>query len=368
MPVMRVEKNGNYTVMANYHLRDNRLSLKAKGLLSVMLSLPAGWDYTLAGLAHISREGISAIRGAVLELECAGYVVRTRIRNKAGQLTDSEYTIYEFPQGENLPDPGMIHDSAVPVMSSDRSQGMESGRSSSGNPVSGNPMSGFPTLGIPPLDDPALGNRTQTNTDIERKEKRNTDRSNPNQSGTYPSIGDMEPQEPGMQHQQAAISDAAAKMDTACSQAQLLPSSSHEAMSVQQEYMTEETSIPGMRRRLTYDEFVRKVKRQIDYWDLIDGKYKDEIENILSIMVEVLSAQCQTFTISGRKYPADLVHYRFSEINANTVEYVLECMHNCGSDIRNIKQYLITALFNAPATCDSYYGAAVRRDFAFLRG
>ena len=63
MPVMRVEKNGNYTVMANYHLRDNRLSLKAKGLLSVMLSLPAGWDYTLAGLAHISREGISAIRG-----------------------------------------------------------------------------------------------------------------------------------------------------------------------------------------------------------------------------------------------------------------------------------------------------------------
>ena len=72
MPVMRVQKNSNYTVMANHHLRDDQLSLKAKGLLSVMLSLPADWDYTLAGLAHISKEGVDAIRAAVNELVNAG--------------------------------------------------------------------------------------------------------------------------------------------------------------------------------------------------------------------------------------------------------------------------------------------------------
>ena len=95
--------------------------------------------------------------------------------------------------------------------------------------------------------------------------------------------------------------------------------------------------------------------------------HKDEIENILSIMVEVLSTQCEFFTISGKKYPADLVHQRFSEINSGHIEYVLECLHKCGSDIRNIKQYLIAALFNAPATYSSYYSAAVRRDCAWLQ-
>ncbi len=98
MAVMRVEKNGNYTIMANYHLRDNRLSMKAKGLLSVMLALPPEWDYTLKGLTKISKEGISAIRAAIVELEAAGYVTRARVRNEAGQLTDTEYTIYEFSQ------------------------------------------------------------------------------------------------------------------------------------------------------------------------------------------------------------------------------------------------------------------------------
>jgi len=95
MAVMRVEKNSNYTVMANYHLRDKRLSLKAKGLLSVMISLPAEWDYTLAGLAYISKEGVSAIRAAIQELEENGYVTRARLRNEAGQLGDTEYTIMD---------------------------------------------------------------------------------------------------------------------------------------------------------------------------------------------------------------------------------------------------------------------------------
>ena len=86
MAVFRVERTQNYTVMSNYHLRDRRLSLKAKGLLSLMLSLPEDWDYTLSGLARISLEGKDAIRAAVVELEQAGYVQRRQTTEQSGQV------------------------------------------------------------------------------------------------------------------------------------------------------------------------------------------------------------------------------------------------------------------------------------------
>ena len=79
MAVFRVERTQNYTVMSNYHLRDKTISFKAKGLLSLMLSLPEDWDYTLAGLARISLEGKDAIRAAVVALEKAGHVPRSRV-------------------------------------------------------------------------------------------------------------------------------------------------------------------------------------------------------------------------------------------------------------------------------------------------
>ena len=98
MAVFRVEKNKGYTVMSNHHLRNKELSLKAKGLLSQMLSLPEDWDYTLAGLSLINRESIDAIRTAVWELEKAGYITRRQGRDEKGKMTAIEYTIYEQPQ------------------------------------------------------------------------------------------------------------------------------------------------------------------------------------------------------------------------------------------------------------------------------
>ncbi len=97
MAVFRVERNTGYTVMSNHHLRNKELSLKAKGLLSQMLSLPEDWDYTLAGLSHINREKIDAIREAVKELEKAGYIVRSRERDEKGRLRGADYVIYEQP-------------------------------------------------------------------------------------------------------------------------------------------------------------------------------------------------------------------------------------------------------------------------------
>ena len=95
--VFRVERNKNFTVMANYHLKDKRLSLKAKGLLSVMLSLPDDWNYNMKGLARLSKDGLDSVRSTVNELERYGYVTRRRIRTETGQLADTEYLVRERP-------------------------------------------------------------------------------------------------------------------------------------------------------------------------------------------------------------------------------------------------------------------------------
>lgn len=98
MGVFRVEKNKNYTVMSNTHLRDKELSLKAKGLLSLMLSLPDDWDYTLRGLAAINKESINTISGIVNELIECGYIIRQQIRGNAGRFGDIDYIIFESPE------------------------------------------------------------------------------------------------------------------------------------------------------------------------------------------------------------------------------------------------------------------------------
>ena len=98
MAVFRIEKTRDYTVMSNYHLRDRSLSLKAKGLLSLMLSLPEDWDYTMKGLARICKDGIDSISGGIRELESRGYLIRERVRGANGQLGSIEYTILEQPK------------------------------------------------------------------------------------------------------------------------------------------------------------------------------------------------------------------------------------------------------------------------------
>ena len=127
MSVFRVEKNKGYTVMSNYHLKDKNISLKAKGLLSLMLSLPENWDYTLRGLATINKESIDAIRTAVLELEENGYIIRHQGRDQKGKLTTIEYTIYEQPQHST---PSL----EKPILD---------------NPITGNPITEDPILDIP---------------------------------------------------------------------------------------------------------------------------------------------------------------------------------------------------------------------------
>ena len=147
MAVFRVERNKGYTVMSNHHLRNKELSLKAKGLLSQMLSLPEDWDYTLAGLSFINREKIDAIREAVKELERAGYIVRSRERDEKGRLRGADYVIFEQPQTPPVSD--------LPTLE--------------------NPTLDNPTLEKPTQEKPTLENPTQLNKDISSKEKSITD-------------------------------------------------------------------------------------------------------------------------------------------------------------------------------------------------
>ena len=146
MAVFRVEKNKGYTVMSNHHLRNKELSLKAKGLLSQMLSLPEDWDYTLAGLSLINRESIDAIRTAVWELEKAGYITRRQGRDEKGKMTAIEYTIYEQPQPPALENP------------------------TADKPILENPIPDNPTL-----ENPTQLNKELLKTNLPKKEKLNTD-------------------------------------------------------------------------------------------------------------------------------------------------------------------------------------------------
>ena len=163
MAVFRIEKTRDYTVMANHHLRNTKLSLKAKGLLSLMLSLPEDWDYTTKGLAKICKDGVDSICSTVNELEEHGYVIRERIRNAKGQLTDIQYTILEQPKP---PQPGQ------------------------GKPKQENPVLDSPVLGTPKQEEPEQGNPAQLNTKKSSNQGLNTDLSNtevsnPIQSNPY---------------------------------------------------------------------------------------------------------------------------------------------------------------------------------------
>ena len=148
MSTFRVNKNVNYTVMSNHHLQDKRLSLKAKGLLSYMLSLPDDWDYSLKGLTTGCRDGIDSVRSAVHELEDGGYLCRSKVRDARGRIIDYNYEVFELPQKER------IEKRPAPVPNS---------------PSSENPMSGFPTL-----ENPTQQNTNKQNTKRQSRSEEHT--------------------------------------------------------------------------------------------------------------------------------------------------------------------------------------------------
>ena len=300
MAVFRVERNKGYTVMSNHHLRNKDLSLKAKGLLSQMLSLPENWDYTLKGLSLINRESIDAIRTAVWELEKAGYITRQQNRDGKGKMADMIYTIYEQPQ----PRPEQP-DKAAP--------GLE-------NPVLENPTSDNPTPGKP-----TLGNPTQLNKDISSKEKTTTDVSI---TDSIPILSRPSPLE-GEAAQPPERKGTGAK--------------SQSAIEIYREIIMD---------NIEYEHLCQHAK----------GIDRETLDEIVDLLVETVCSARKTIRIAGDDYPAELVKSKFMKLDSSHIEFVFQCLSKNTSEIRNIKKYLLAMLFNAPSTMNGYYTALVAHD------
>ena len=292
MAVFRIDKTRDYTVMSNHHLRNTELSLKAKGLLSLMLSLPENWDYTTKGLAAICKDGIDSISSCIRELEKHGYIIRERMRNEKGQLTTIEYTILEQPK--NTP------------------------------PEREKPIRENPVLDIPAQVEPIQENTAQLNTNKSNIKELNTDISN-----TYPIKSYQKEPEPAN-----AAQPTKEKTD-----------------------------------RIGYDEvetYRQIIKENIDYDVLSVNLNRDAamLDEIVDLMTETVCTQKSNLVIAGDTYPAAIVKSKLLKLTSEHIEYVIDCMRENTSDIRNIKKYLLAALFNAPSTIDSYYTTKVHHDMA----
>ena len=268
MAVFRVQKTQNYTVMSNHHLRNKALSLKAKGLLSLMLSLPEDWDYTTRGLASICKEGVDGIQATVRELENAGYIIRRRVRDQNGQVRGMEYTVFEQPR---KPEPE--------------------------NPVQAEPEREKPVQAKPAQEKPAQENPAQLNTKEIKKEETNNV-SNP---------------------------------------------------------------IRAAGQRAEYRALLLK---NIEYPILVQNNPMDtmRLDELVELMLDVVCSKRAAIHISGEEMPAEVVKSRFLKLGAEHIQYVLDCLKDNAPRIRNIKQYLLAALYNAPLTIENYYAAQIDHD------
>ena len=281
MAVFRIERTRDYTVMSNHHLRNANLSLKAKGLLSMMLSLPEDWNYTTRGLAKICKEGVDAIGAALRELEAAGYIVRHKLRDRQGRISDTEYVIYEQPQ-----------------------------------------------LRKPDTDSPDTENPYMDKPDTEKPAELNIEKSNTEKSITYGSSTDSLPF-----RETAAARPPERK--------------GRDAMSV--------TEIENYREL---------ILENIEY-DCLKQRYPlylDDLNEIVELLVETVCAKRKTTRISGADFPHEIVRSRFLKLDSSHIEFVMDCLQKNTTQVRNMKQYLLAVLFNAPTTMNNHFTSLVNHD------
>ena len=285
MAVFRVERTQNYTVMSNYHLRDKTISFKAKGLLSLMLSLPEDWDYTLAGLTRISLEGKDAIRAAVVELEKAGYVTRSRVRNEKGHLQGTEYVIRERPV-----------------------------------------FSAQPALEEPASENPTLEDTTQLN-----KDKNKITDSQITESFPFPSS---------------------------------LPAATAPTTAQQPEAKERNRSRRGSMSKGEMDTYRGLIRENIGYDDFVREHPYDaaQLDEMVELMVETVCSRKKNIRVAGNDFPQAVVKSRLLKLDSEHIRFVFDCLRENTTQVRNMKQYLLTVLYNAPAAIENHYAAQVNHD------
>ena len=286
MAVYRVQRTRDYTVMSNYHLKDKGLTLKSKGLLSMILSLPEEWNYTTRGLASICKEGVDAIGSALKELETAGYIVRRQLRGANGRITDTEYIIYEQPQPKKL---DMLPSDVV---------------------------------------SPDTENPDMVKPDTEKPAELNIEKSNTEKTITYGSSTDSIPfREPAA--------------------AQLPERKGRDAMSVSEMESYRDLILEN----IEYDYLCREF-----------ATYREDLDEIVELMVETVCAKRKTTRIAGSDFPHEVVRSRFLKLDSEHIRFVMDSLQKNTTEVRNMKQYLLTVLFNAPTTISNHYTSQVNHD------
>ena len=343
MSVIRVAKIRGYTVMSNYHLRDKELSCKACGLLSRMLSLPEEWDYTTQGLASICKEGVTAISAILRELEEHGYLVRVRKRNEKGQLAEMEYIIYETPRlnPSRSPQPDALPDGQeetadccpdspenCPVdFTEDCPDGCPDEACES--PETEADLCVPPAREIHAQEVPSQAGRGQTNKEILNTQKTITDSlsfvsfsPSVNARGDEENVRMGEPVENSRER-------------------------------------TEEG-----RTEFSPERAREQIRRQIDYALLCDRVNRVQLDELVEIMLEVAMNRSPTIRLSREEeYPAAYVRERFRKITSEHVEKVFEGIRENAGRVKNVKAYLLAALFNAVSTIDHHYAMMAAADF-----
>lgn len=338
MAVIRIEKNKNYTVTSNYHLRDKNLSLKAKGLLSIMLSLPEGWHYNVRGLASICKEGVTSISSTLKELEEYGYMKRHQ-PIVDGKFQEIEYIIYETPQVK-------VEDSDSENADQDPMAAFSPVRASIEHPFADESHSGSAYTDSTYTDLPCTENlntgiadTVSSDTDAadtgkphayKRKTQRNTKKSS-NDVINYPSIN----------HRATGQMDRWTKSGT---------DPFLQSIGAQQASSTQ------------YDLYQGLIKNNIMYEDLCVSHPHEirMIDGIIDIMVDAVCSSAPTITIDGQQIPQSVVKSRLLKLNYSNIEYVLTAFSQQDQKIYRLDRYLLTMLYKSSSTEDAFYSNWVR--------
>lgn len=325
--VFRVEKNKNYTTISNHHLQDRNLSLKAKGLLTLILSLPPDWDMTLKGLVSLSGDGVDSVRSGIQELEKAGYLRRSRSRNNLGQLLCTEYTIYEHAVTENVASETEIDDNLNIIYSEESHVGKSNvdknshiGKSDVDKNTTEkieNSQIGFSNIGKPYIG------KSNTIKDLNNKDTNNIN-NYPYQS-TYSSKLCREPKENSIDEMEKA------------------------------QTLYEE--------RKAYEEI---IKQNIAYDLLSEQKEtsRDFLDLCVQVMVDAVTSNKPYIKIKGQDIPKEAVKSVLLKLDDENISYVNMCLSESKTAIKNMQSYILTALYCSQHGGDTYFNQLVKHDYA----
>jgi len=302
--------------------------------MSEMLSLPPDWDYTLSGLAVIAKDGVDSVRTAVRELEKYGYLVRSQRRDERGRMSVNEYIVYENPDQNPNYAPANEKTENVHTDSKDKSA-----ENCSVKP-------NVPVLENPTTDKNGGENPISSGLPLLEKSLQKISLSENPTTVTY---NILNTQELSTHQSNNSINRACAREDE--DRMDMIDANSEVDMQEERDYYRD-----VIRANISYDFF---------YENRYSTKLKINmcrINEIVALLVDVVCSKRKTIRVNGENLPKEAVKKRFLELDDTHIEYVITALDRSKSEVRNIRAYLITALYNAPMTMDSYYDAWVKHD------